>query len=384
MAPGFVDLHAHLREPGEEGKETLLTGTEAAAAGGFTTVCCMPNTQPPIDNQGMVDFILNKVRLEGRVRVYPIAAITQGRQGKTLTEMGDLHRAGAIALSDDGDGVMNAEVMRRALEYAGMFNLPIIAHCEDRNLSLNGSMNEGRVATSLGLLGIPKASEEVQAARDVILAQTTGGILHLTHVSTGGIVDLVRRGKKAGVRVSCDVTPHHLCLTDEAVRGYDTSAKMKPPLRSQEDQDALWKGIEDGAVEAIATDHAPHSALEKEVEFSRAAFGIVGLETAFAVCHQAFCVDRKQPLDHLIRLFTAGPAKILGRPKGSLSVGSDADLVFLNPKEEWTIDKNKFFSLGRNSPFHGWKVKGRVVRTFVNGIEVYREGKITAPSRLFS
>ncbi len=371
VVPGLIDLHVHLREPGHEYKETIRTGTEAAAAGGFTTICCMPNTDPVNDHASVTEFILDRARREGRVRVRPIGAITKGSRGEELAEIGELKDAGCVAVSDDGRPVSNAEVMRRAMEYAKTIGLPVIDHCEDPHLAEDGVMHEGLVATELGLRGIPAAAEEVIVARDIALAELTGCRVHLAHLSCAGSVRRVREAKARGVPVTAEVTPHHLTLTDERVRGFDPDAKMNPPLRTPADLEALVAGLADGTVDAVATDHAPHASEEKGQEFDRAPFGVVGLETAAAL------VLRLVRSGHLertraIAALSCVPAKVLGLEGGSLAVGSPADLAVIDPEAEWVVDPSRFRSRSRNTPFAGWKLQGRVVMTIVGGEVVYR------------
>ena len=364
VAPGFIDLHTHLREPGFEYKETIKTGTEAAAAGGFSTIVCMANTQPVNDNAVITEFIRDKAKGEGRVRLLPVGAISKGLEGKVLADIGQMAEAGIVAISDDGHTVMDSALMRKAMQYARGFNLLVISHCEDEHLSGEASINEGIVATELGLPGSPNAAEELMIARDIALAELTGARLHVAHLSTRGGLELVALAKKRGVKVSCEVTPHHLMLTDEAIRGYDTCAKMRPPLRREEDRKALIKGLQSGVIDCIATDHAPHASFEKEVEFIKAANGVIGLETALAVSLK-LVHDKQLSLQQLIRLLSTGPAKVLG-------LKSAADLVIFDPNEAWVIDASQFRSKARNCPFDGWKVKGRVCATIVDGKVVYK------------
>ncbi|HSA60152.1 MAG TPA: dihydroorotase [bacterium] len=374
VAPGFIDLHTHLREPGYEYKEDLKSGTEAAAAGGFTTVLCMANTQPVNDNAVITEFIVRKAREVGVVRVVPVGAISKGLEGKTLADIGQMADAGIIGVSDDGRCVMDSALMRKALQYARGFNLLVISHAEDENLSGPGSINEGATATELGLPGSPNAAEEIIVARDIALAELTRARLHIAHLSTRGSLDLVRAAKKRGVAVTCEVTPHHLMLTDEAVRGYRTEASVRPPLRSAEDVAALRKGLKEGVVDAVATDHAPHASFEKEVEFVKAAHGLVGLETALPLCLR-LVEDKVLRLPDVIRLLSAGPAKIAGfKGRGTLKPGSDADITVFDPGAKGKIDASRFRSKSRNTPFDGWPVRGRVHYTIVGGKVVYDEG----------
>lgn len=379
VAPGFVDLHTHLREPGFEYKETVETGTRAAARGGFTTVCAMPNTQPPMDNRGTVDYVVQRAAETGAVRVLPIGCVTQGRAGKQLAELGELADAGCIGFSDDGSPVAEASIMRRALEYASAFGLPIIDHCEDPQLA-GGSMHEGWVSTRLGLKGIPAAGEENMVARDLALARQTGAHVHIAHLSTAGSVELVRRAKADGVRVTAEVTPHHLALDHVAVMqsngdvalAYDTNAKMYPPLRSAEDAAACVEGLMDGTIDAIATDHAPHAVQEKLCEFDLAANGMVGLETALPLALSASGVT----LERAIEALTIGPARALGLDRvvpgiGTLSEGAPADVVVFDPEQEWTVEPADFASKGRNTPLAGRTLKGAVVATIYGGDVVH-------------
>ncbi len=373
--PGFIDLHCHLRDPGLEEKETIATGTLAAARGGFTTVCCMPNTEPAIDNRSIVDYVKEKAAAEGTIRVLPIGCITRGRKGESLADMGELASAGVVAFSDDGSPVMNSRLMRQALDYSLAFGLPVIEHCEDKVLAENGQMNEGIISTRLGLQGIPAAAEESMVARDIALAELTGARLHIAHVSAAGSVELVRSGKKRGILVTCEVTPHHLTLTEERVLAYDTNAKVNPPLRTQKDIDALIIGLKDGTIDAIATDHAPHTGLEKNCEFAFAPFGISIFETAFGMLMGLVHTGRID-LNLLISKMTLEPAKILGDKfgkLGSLKFESPADIVLIDPDKEWTVDPSTFASKGRNTPLGGIMLKGKVVMTIYQGKIVYQD-----------
>jgi len=365
VVPGLIDMHVHLREPGFEYKETITTGAAAAKAGGFTSVCCMPNTNPVNDNRSVTEFILSQAR-EAAARVFPIGAITKGSKGEELAEMGELRSAGCLAVSDDGKPVMNAAVMRRALEYSKIFDMLIISHCEDIALAAKGVMNEGIVSTELGLRGITRAAEDVMTARDIALAESTGGRLHIAHVSTAGSVSMLRDAKARGVKVTAETCPHYFSLTDEAVRAYNTMAKMNPPLRIADDVNAIKQGLRDGTLDVIATDHAPHAADEKAGEFDYAPFGIVGLETALGLTLKLVEED-VLPLVEAIRKLTANPAGILKIDKGSLSAGSEADITIIDPSLEWTVNASEFKSKSRNTPFNGWKLKGRAVQTIVGG-----------------
>jgi dihydroorotase len=369
VCPGFIDVHTHLREPGREDKETIATGTRAAAAGGFTAVCAMPNTDPVNDNEGITRSIVERARSEGAVRVYPIGAITRGSKGEELSEYGDLREAGCVAVSDDGHPVVSARVMRRALEYAKTFDLVVVDHCEDETLSEKACMNEGPVSTLLGLRGAPAAGEAIIVERDVLLAELTGGRLHVAHVSAAASVDAIRRGKARGVRVTAEATPHHLFLTDEAVRqsGYDTATKMNPPLRSEADRQAVVAALGDGSVDCIATDHAPHTVDDKKVEFDAAAFGVVGLETAVALCLDRLVGEEVLDLPRLVTLLSSGPARVLALPGGALAPGSPADVTVLDLGRKRQVDPTRFQSKGRNTPFAGWILKGWPVLTVVGG-----------------
>jgi dihydroorotase len=377
VCPGFIDLHTHLREPGREDKETIATGTRAAAAGGFTAVCAMPNTEPVNDQAGITRSILETARRDGVVRVWPIGAITRGSRGEELAEYGDLRDAGCVALSDDGRPVASARVMRRALEYARTFDLTVIDHCEEPTLSQGACMNEGPVATLLGLRGAPAMAEALMVERDVLLAELTGGKVHIAHASTAASVDAVRRGKARGVRVTAEATPHHLLLTDEAVRAseYDTATKMNPPLRGEDDRRALLQGLRDGAIDCIATDHAPHTVDDKKVEYDHAAFGIVGLETAVALCLDRLVAAGLITLPRLVELLSTRPAAILGLPGGTLAPGAPADVTVLDLSRRQKVDPARFLSKGRNTPFGGWTLRGAPALTIVAGKVAWRHGR---------
>jgi dihydroorotase len=367
VCPGFIDMHVHLREPGQEWKETIATGTRAAARGGFTGVACMPNTQPPIDSRSVVEFVLAQAREHGAVPVYPIGCVSKGQAGVELAEMGDMAVAGARGFSDDGKPVASAGLMRRALEYSRIFDLPVIDHCEEPTLVAGGVVHEGEVSTRLGLAGWPGVAEDVMVQRDILLAEYTGGAVHVAHLSTGRAADLVRRAKEAKIRVTCEVTPHHIALTHEAVAGYDTHAKMNPPLRPESDRRALLEAIADGTVDAIATDHAPHNADEKCVEFSRAPFGVVGLETAVSICLDRLVHENVIGLPRLVELLTVGPASVLRLKKGSLRPGDDADITVLDLERPFVVDPEAFASKSVNTPFGGWTLRGGPVMTIVGG-----------------
>lgn len=370
VSPGFVDIHVHLREPGFEHKETIRTGCESAAAGGFTSIVCMPNTNPINDNASVTEYILLKARTEGIVNVFPIGAITKGEKGETLAQIGEMYEAGCVGISDDGMPVMNSKVMRHAMEYVRPFGIPVISHAEDRNLSGNGVMNEGETSTLLGLNGIPAASEDVMVSRDITLAELTGTHLHICHVSTEGSVRLIRDAKKRGVNVTAEVTPHHFTLTDKAIAEYNTNAKMNPPLRSDEDVEAVRQGLKDGTIDVIATDHAPHSEDEKKVEFDLAPFGIVGLETALPLSLK-LVGDGVLSLRDMVAKMTHIPSEIVNIGRGTLSPGAPADIVIFDPDAKVTIDKEKFHSKSKNTPFDGWELRGAVLYTIVNGNVVY-------------
>ena len=375
VVPGLVDMHVHLREPGREDEETIESGGKAAVAGGFTTLCCMANTDPPIDDKLTVRFVLGQAEDAGWARVFPVGAITRGLEGRELAEIGDLISAGCIAISDDGHPVMNAEVMRRALEYTKPFDIPVISHAEDLHLAKGGSMNEGLVSTTLGMRGIPAIAEEVMVARDISLAEYTGGRLHIAHLSTAGSVQLVKEAKKRGASVTAEVTPHHLLLTDEKVKTFETQFKMNPPLRSEKDVEALREGLADGTIDSIVSDHAPHALFEKEVEFEAAPFGIVGLETTLGLVLTELVEKEVLSLSEAIAKLSCNPAKILGLEGGELKVGGPGDITIIDPEKEWTVDPSRFYSKSQNTPFGGWKLKGGVFATIVGGRVLYQDGK---------
>jgi len=371
VAPGLVDVHVHLREPGNEDVETIASGTRAAAAGGFTAVCAMPNTDPVTDNQAAVGFIVRQSVRAGLARVYPIGAISVGQKGEQLSEFGEMVGAGAVAVSDDGKPVVSSHMMRTALEYARSFGIPVADHCEEPNLSAGGVMHEGLVATRLGLKGIPAAAEEIMVGRDLLLAGLTGGHIHLCHMSTRGSVELIRRAKEQGIRVTAEVTPHHLTLTDHACEGYDTHAKMNPPLREAADVAALRAALKQGVIDCIASDHAPHAYDAKEAAFDDAPFGIVGLETAFAVAYTELVAAGVLTLAELIARMSTAPAAVLRLPGGSLKPGAAADVVVLDLTTRWTVDPTTFFSKSRNTPFAGRTLTGRAALTLVGGSIVH-------------
>ncbi len=373
VAPGFIDMHVHAREPGEEQKEDISTVSLAAARGGFTSICCMPNTKPPNDNRGITEYIVSEAKKRARVNIFPVGSITRGLQGEVLTDMADLAEAGAVAFSDDGQPVANSQVMRRALEYAQFLGKLIIDHCEDKKLTEDGVMHEGEVSYRLGLKGMPAAAEEIFIARDLILAELTNSRVHIAHVSTRGGIELIKQAKKKGVAVSAEVTPHHLILSDDKLASYDTNLKVNPPLRSKEHQQALIEGLKDETIDVIATDHAPHTVEEKDVEFDRAPFGLIGLETAVPLILDRFVLKNIISLDRFIQLISCNPARLLSlNNKGKIAVGADGDLTLLNLRKEITIDVSQLASKSRNCPFHGWKLKGAVAMTIVGGKIVYR------------
>jgi len=375
VAPGLIDIHVHLREPGQEHKETIATGTASAVAGGFTAVACMPNTDPVNDHAGITEFVLARAREAGLARVYPIGAVSIGSKGDQLAELGEQKKAGCVAFTDDGRPVATALLMRRALEYAGMLGVPIIDHCEDPSLKGDGVAHEGIYASVLGLRGIPGAAESLMVERDVSLAELTGGHVHIAHMSARQSIRAVRAGKARGIRVTCEVAPHHFTLTDEALDGpvkYDTSLKMNPPLREAADRDAMLEGIVDGTVDVIATDHAPHHADEKMVEFDRAPFGIVGLETAVPICFDRLVHAGKIPLGRLIELLSTNPAKVMNLPGGTLAEGAPGDVTVLAPDMKVTVRASALRSKSKNTPFDGWELRGGVLATVVGGTIVYR------------
>lgn len=367
VTPGLVDIHVHLREPGFEYKETIATGTLAAVAGGVTSVACMPNTNPPIDDQAIVYFIKSKAEKEGHCHVFPIGCISKRREGAEMAEIGELKRAGAVGLSDDGAPIMNAELMRRVMEYARMLDLTVIDHCEDTNLFNEGVMNEGEASTALGLRGIPAASETVMVARNILLAEMTGAKFHAAHVSTAGSVELIRQAKKKGLSVTAETCPHYWTLSDRSIKNYNTNFKMNPPLRSEEDVAAIRKSIKEGVIDCLCTDHAPHASTEKMCEFDQAAFGIVGLETLFPLTYSHLVEPGVISLSRAVEMLTTSAARIIGIPKGTLSEGADADVSIFDIKNERKVDVNQFKSKGRNSPFNGWNLKGWCELTIVNG-----------------
>jgi dihydroorotase len=374
VSPGLVDMHVHLREPGREEDETIATGCRAALAGGFTSVACIPNTEPPIDTQGVVEFIHQKAARADACNVFVVACVSRNREGKELAEIGQLVEAGAVAFSDDGAPVADAELMRRAFEYCRMFDKPILAHEEVLELSRGGVMNEGLVSLVLGLPGMPPAAEDVMIGRDIALAETTGGRLHVMHVSTAGGVALVRAAKARGARVTAEACPHHFTLTDESLRGFDSNFKMSPPLRTAADVDAIITGLVDGTIDCIATDHAPHALEKKMLELDRAPFGILGLETAVGLAVTRLVAPGRIGWPRLVEAMSTLPARILGIDRGTLRPGAVADVTLIDPQRFWKVDVGSFHSKSINSPFHGWTLQGRAVATIVGGRVKYRVG----------
>ena len=387
ICPGFIDLHCHLREPGFEDKETIATGTKAAAIGGFATVCCMANTEPPLDTSAAVDWVKQKASKDSLVAVLPIGCITKGRKGEELTDMARLAEAGVIAFSDDGDPVANSQLMRCAMEYSRDLGLPVIDHCEDKTLSDNGIINEGQLSDKLGIKGIPAAAEEVMVTRDLTLSNMTKARLHIAHISTRGSVELIRRAKEEGVSVTAEVTPHHLTLTEERIAGespnkpFDTNAKVNPPLRTKEDVQALIKGLKDGVIDAIATDHAPHTLADKNCGLELAAFGISGFETALG-CLMSLVHQGEISLTQLISKLTYEPAKVIGRngELGTLKAGAPANITILDPEREWIVNSRNLASKGKNTPYDGYKFKGKIMTTIASGRIVYIDDSLPCPA----
>lgn len=374
VTPGLVDMHCHLRDPGQEYKEDIESGTKAAAMGGFTSLACMPNTVPPIDNAPLVEYVKNRAAQVGKVNVYPIGAVTKGLKGEVLSDIGELKYAGVVAISDDGKPVKNAQIMRRALEYSEMFDTLVLSHCEELELLDGGVMNEGYMSTYLGLKGISNAVEDVQIARDIILAEQANTRVHICHVSTKGGIELIRQAKKRGVRVTCETCPHYFSLTEDAVDGFNTNAKMNPPLRTQEDVDAVIEGLVDGTIDVIATDHAPHHIDEKNLEFDKALNGIVGFETALGLGITYLVKTGKISLGELISKMTCNPADLLSINKGSIAQDKPADIIIFNPDEEYTVDVSKFLSKSKNSPYDGYRLFGKPEYTIVGGKIVVNQG----------
>jgi len=379
VVPGLIDMHTHLREPGREDEETIQTGTYAAARGGFTTICCMPNTNPAIDEPSLVEFVLKEAQRSGIVEVLPIAAISENREGKDLSQMGRLKGAGAVAFSDDGDWVVSSHLMRRALEYVKMLNVPIISHCEDKSLNQDGVMNEGYFSTILGLKGMPAEGEEIAVFRDLLLAKMTGSYVHIAHVSTANSVRLIKEAKKAGIRVTAEVTPHHFTLTDEEVTSFNTNTKMNPPLRSKKDVEALKQGLKNNIIDVIATDHAPHTFEEKEKEYNFAPFGAIGLETALGLAIKELVKKNVISLMETIAKLTINPARILGIDRGEIKEGKKANLTIFDLEKIWEVKEEEFLSKSTNSPFLGWHLPARIEYTIVGGRVVYPVRK-KAPS----
>ncbi len=367
VCPGLIDMHVHLREPGREEDETIETGTASALAGGVTSVACMPNTEPAIDNQAAAEFVYLQAERAGNANVFPIGAITKGRQGEELAEIGGLVEGGAVAFTDDGSPVVSAEIMRRALEYTRMFDKACLSHAEDLELTKGGIMHEGIESMRLGLRGMPAAAEEVMIHRDIELAAITGGRLHILHVSTAGGVELIRRGKQRGIRITGEACPHHFTLTDQCLRTFDSNYKMSPPLRTQADVDAIIAGLKDGTLDAIATDHAPHAPEKKARELDQTPNGIIGLETLVPICIKSLIEPGHLTWPQLIQKLTINPARVLGLDRGTLKPGADADVTILDPNAEWTIDVSRFQSKSRNCPFDGWQVRGRATTVILGG-----------------
>jgi dihydroorotase len=377
ILPGLVDAHCHLRDPGLEYKEDIASGTRSAAKGGFTSIACMPNTSPVTDNQAVIQYIINKAKTEGVVHVYPIGAITKGQKGEELAEIGELKASGAVAVSDDGKPVRNASLMKKALQYAAMFDIKVISHCEDPDLADEGVMNEGYQSTVQGLRGIPSAAEEVMVARELVLAEYTGAPVHIAHVSSELSVDLIRNAKKRGVRVTAETCPHYFALTDEACSGFNTLAKVNPPLRTQEDIEAVIEGLKDGTIDVIATDHAPHHVDEKNVEFNAAANGMVGFETALPLGVTLLVKPGHLTLQQLVEKMCTNPSQVLGIDKGTLETGKAADLTIVALDEKYTVDIRQLASKSKNSPFHGFELSGKVYYTLVDGKVIVRDGELT-------
>lgn len=375
-SPGLVDLHVHFRVPGETHKETIFSGTSSAAAGGFTSVVCMPNTSPPADTAGTIQYIKDAVDRESIVHVFPTACITVGSEGERLAPTGSLRDAGAVAISDGGKCLQNSGLMRRAVEYANMFNMPVIDHCEDYSLSANGVMNEGLVSTKLGLRGSPTEAEDIMVSRDVILSAKTGAHIHIQHVSSRNAIDIIRRAKSRGVNISAEATPHHMCFSELEVSDFNTNFKMNPPLRSEEDRLAILEGLEDGTIDCIASGHAPHTDYEKDVEFDYAPNGVIGLETALGATLNQLYHSKRLDLPRTLSLLTYQPAQILNLNKGTLETGADADVTLFDPECEWTPQSNSFQSKSSNSPCINRTLKGKVIQTFVSGKLVFDKGKI--------
>ncbi|MDG2168286.1 MAG: dihydroorotase [Opitutales bacterium] len=376
VCPGLVDVHVHLREPGQTHKETIQTGSWAAAAGGFTTIVCMPNTNPAADTAGTIQYINDAAQRDAVVHVYPTGCITQGRLGEKLAPIGSLKKAGVVAITDDGDCVQNNEIMRRALEYCKMFDLPIMDHCQDMSLTENAVINEGEWSIRLGLKGWPAAAEDIIVARNALLSELTGAHVHMQHISSAGAVEVMRRAKLRNVNVTAEATPHHLALTDACIKDYDTNCKMNPPLRTEADRQALIEGLRDGTLDILATDHAPHTNYEKDKEFDYAPFGILGSETCFAVSQQILCGEAGIPLNDVIAWLTYKPAELVKLPAGTLTPGAPADVAILDPEGTWTVNEETIFSKSQNSPWWGDELTGKTVATIVAGKTVFENGQI--------
>ena len=376
VAPGLIDMHVHLREPGQEAKEDIGSGTRAAAAGGFTTVACMPNTSPTVDSAILVNGIKQRAAAEGVVNVQVIGALSKGLEGKELAEIGDMIASGAVAISDDGGKYVDSSLLKTALEYTGMFDKVIISHCEDASLASEGYMHEGALSAKLGMKGRPAVAEEIAAFRDIMLAEYTGSAVHIAHVSAKGTVELIRQAKQRGVKVTAETTPHYLSLTDEVVSSFNTATKVNPPIRSEEHRQALIAGLKDGTLDAIATDHAPHAFEEKDREFKYAPSGFTGFETALGVVLTTLYHEGNMKLPEIVAAMTSRPAQVLGLDCGTLRVGSDADIVVFDPEAEWTVDSRRFYSRGKHTPFEGKSLKGRVTATMVGGNLVYQDGEV--------
>ncbi|KAF0133190.1 MAG: dihydroorotase [Candidatus Saganbacteria bacterium] len=375
VIPGLIDMHCHLRDPGDPEEETIVSGTRSAALGGFTSIACMANTLPPIDSPALIKYITSKARMEGIINVFPIGAVSKGLKGEELVEIGRMIQEGAVAFSDDGQPIMNSEIMRRALEYVRQFDATIISHCEDLGLTKGGLMNESYTSTVLGLKGIPSLAEETMVARDIMLAKEFGR-LHIAHVSSKKSVELIRGAKKEGINITAETCPHYFTLTEEEVEEFNTDAKVNPPLRSEKDLEAVVKGLKDGSIDVIATDHAPHRSEEKNIEFGAAANGMVGFETALALVLTELVGTGFLSIINAIEKMTVNPAKILNIKKGVLKEGWDADIAVIDPNAEWTVDVNKFASKSKNSPYHGWTLKGKVLYTIVGGRIIVKDGKL--------
>lgn len=376
VAPGFIDMHVHLREPGREDKETVASGAHAAVAGGFTSVMCMPNTSPVNDNEAITRFVLDQARKAGCANVFPAGAVTVGSRGQELAEIGEMVKAGAVAISDDGNPIENNQMMRRALEYARIFDIPVIDHCEDRDLAARGCMNEGAASTRLGLAGMSRTAEEMDVVRDLILSRETRSRAHIAHLSTEESLEWIRLAKQQEIQLTCEVTPHHFILRDKDIANYDTNFKMNPPLREARDVEAMLAGLADGSIDCIATDHAPHTSLEKDTTFVEAANGIVGLESAVSLCWHFLVAKEVLGARRLIELLSCNPSRILGLDRGTLKKGAIADLTLIDPSLRVEIDRNRFYSKSRNTPFHGWKLQGGPTMTIVEGEIVFARGEL--------